>query len=82
MKGRSMKRVLVVAVIATLALLTNGCADVNRVSIGRAIHVTATTVKCQEDDPCWDADTMGNKGYGPEWNCHTMGDRICQVVKP
>ncbi len=32
----------------------------------------------QEDEPGWDAERHGNGTVGPEWDCTTMGDRICQ----
>ncbi|AVR77037.1 hypothetical protein SEA_JABIRU_87 [Mycobacterium phage Jabiru] len=31
-----------------------------------------------EDDPRWDAETMGNGNVGPDWDCHTMGNQICE----
>lgn len=35
---------------------------------------------CQEDDPCWDADTMGNRTFNPDvWDCNTQGDGTCQT---
>ena len=39
---------------------------------------TAPAPECQEDDPCWDCETMGNMVCGPEWDCVTMGNKICE----
>lgn len=41
---------------------------------------TSTTLYIAEDDPRWDAETMGNHRAGPDWNCETMGDKVCQPV--
>lgn len=32
----------------------------------------------QEDEPGWDAERDGNGIVGPDWDCATMGDLICQ----
>lgn len=67
-----------------------------------AVPVTAPTapaipaaapapVRCEEDQPCWDCATMGNKICGPAtsdqcqeddpcWDCKTMGNKICGPV--
>lgn len=36
---------------------------------------------CQEDEGCWDAETMGNGYPGPDWDCETMGNGICELGK-
>lgn len=42
------------------------------------IYGACTGPRLQEDDPGWDAETMGNGDIGPAWDCQTMGDRVCQ----
>ncbi len=51
-------------------------------------------VGCQEDNPCWDCETMGNKDCGPAdtvtepvceedmpcWDCETMGNQVCGTI--
>lgn len=34
-------------------------------------------VVCTDEEPCWDADTMGNRSFGPEWDCAVEGDGVC-----
>jgi hypothetical protein len=53
------RRAVVLAVIVA-AFAVGGCRPAPVIRIGHAIHVT-----CQEDMPCWDCHTMGNRVCGP-----------------
>jgi hypothetical protein len=50
-----MKKIITAAAISTILILT-GCSS-NTTS-------TKTSIACEEDQPCWDCNTMGNKVCG------------------
>ena len=47
-------------VVALLVTLTSGCANDLRQTVTEKVPV-----ECQEDEPCWDCETMGNRICGP-----------------
>lgn len=53
----------VTAVGLALALVLGGCSPAS----GPA-QPTQSVAACQEDQPCWDCSTMGNRQCGPERN--------------
>lgn len=52
---------LLVVVAAVVALLLSGC---DKPATGTPSP--APVASCEEDQPCWDCHTMGNKVCGPE----------------
>jgi hypothetical protein len=62
----------------SILLLTIGFgADACLARMNPPINARQVVTTCQEDDPCWDAETMGNGNVGPKWDCKTMGDHKC-----
>lgn len=48
---------IITAIALTTALVLTGCSNTGS---------DKTAERCEEDQPCWDCETMGNKVCGPQ----------------
>jgi hypothetical protein len=69
-----MNKLITAAAISAILILT-GC---------NSTTSTKTTVACEEDQPCWDCDTMGNKVCGEDLpkGVVLIPDSECPLFQP
>lgn len=67
---------IIAALAVTTALVLTGCSE--------AKTTNKTSVACEEDQPCWDCHTMGNKVCGEELpqGVVVLPSEQCPVFQP